>query len=106
MIKNANPLLYKKGKEHVFFLLLITVYFAPFFLVGQSLSAFISTAFQHVSSCGRRHSLAESVHFASLSFLGLIRSFHNLSPDFSISYFSLFLTLFARNPTITFLIIS
>ena len=82
------------------------VLFCPFFLVGQSLSAFISTAFQHVSSCGRRHSLTESVHFASLSFLGLIRSFHNLSPDFSISYFSLFLTLFARNPTITFLIIS
>ena len=53
-----------------------------FQLVGQSLSALVSTSFQHVSACRRCHSLTETVYFASLSFFRLIRSFHDISPDF------------------------
>ena len=47
-----------------------------FQLVGQSLSALVSTSFQYVSSCGRCHSLTEAVYLASLSLLGLICSKH------------------------------
>ena len=57
-------------------------------LVGQSLSSLCSAAFQHLSACRRRHSLAESVYLASLSFLGLISSFHIRSP--TLRFFSCF----------------
>ena len=45
-------------------------------LVGKSLSTLIATTLQHSSSCRRSHSFTESVYFASLSFLGLVGSFH------------------------------
>ena len=47
-------------------------------LLGKILSSFISSSFQNVSAAFRRHSLSESVYFASLSLFGLIRSFHCL----------------------------
>ena len=71
-----------------------------FRLVGQSLSTLVSTSLQYVSACGRCHSLTETVYFALLSFLGLISSFHNISPDF---VFYLFLGDIAVSPTITIL---
>ena len=60
-----------------------------FRLVGQSLSTLVSTSLQYVSACGRCHSLTETVYFALLSFLGLISSFHDISPvlDFLFSSF-------------------
>ena len=72
-------------------------------LVGQSLSALVSTSFQHVSACRRCHSFTEAVYLALLSFLGLISSFHNRSPDFG---FLSNLVYIAFRPTITFIIIS
>ena len=57
-----------------------------FQLVGQSLSALVSTSFQHVSTCRRCHSFTEAVYLALLSFLGLISSFHNVSPIFGFFY--------------------
>ena len=45
-------------------------------LSGNMLSALVSSSFQRLSAALRRHSLAKTVHFASLSLLGLIRSFH------------------------------
>lgn len=51
-------------------------------LVRQSLSALVATSFQHLSTCRRCHSLTEAVHLALLSFFGLIRSLHTISPDF------------------------
>ena len=74
--------------------------------MSKSLSAFISTSLQHLSASRRSHSLTETVHFALLSFLGLISSFHNLSPDFGFLLFFSFLVYIAFFPTITFLIIS
>ena len=49
-----------------------------FQLVGQSLSALVSTSLQNVSTCGSCHSLTETVNFTSLSFFRLIGSFHYL----------------------------
>ena len=60
------------------------------YLVGKTLTALISAALQHLSACRRSHSLTEAVYFTSLSFLGLIGSFHDLSPKF-VFFFSLFL---------------
>ena len=57
-----------------------------FQLVGQSLSTLVSTSFQHVSACRRCHSFTEAVYLALLSFLGLISSFHNISPVFGFFY--------------------
>jgi len=54
--------------------------------VGQSLSALISASFQYVSARCRCHSLTEAVYLALLSFLGLISSFHNISPVFGFFY--------------------
>lgn len=71
--------------------------------MSKSLSAFCSTSLQHLSACGGRHSLTETVYFALLSFLGLIRSFHNLSPDFGFLSFWSYTAFF---PTITLIIIS
>ena len=48
--------------------------------MGQSLSTLISTSFQYVSARRGCHSLTEAVYLALLSFLGLISSFHNISP--------------------------
>ncbi len=63
-------------------------------LVGQSLSALISTSFQYLSTGSGSHSLTETVYFALLSFLGLESSFHNFSPIFrrTIPYFVIFLS--------------
>jgi len=79
----ANPLLLKKGKEFVFS-------YIKNGLVGQSLSALVSTSFQNFSAGSRCHSLTETVNFALLSFLGLIGSFHNYSPNlvFIVLFFS------------------
>ena len=71
--------------------------------MGQSLSALISSSFQNSSTCGGSHSLTESVYFALLSFLGLVGSFHNISPDLFFSYFWL---RYASYPIITLLIIT
>ena len=60
--------------------------FMSFQLVGQSLSTLVSTSFQHVSACRRCHSFTEAVYLALLSFLGLISSFHNVSPVFGFFY--------------------
>ena len=56
--------------------------------MGQSLSALVSTSFQHVSACRRCHSFTEAVYLALLSFLGLISSFHNISPVLDFLFFS------------------
>ena len=50
-------------------------------LVGKSLSTFCSASLENFSSCGRCHSLTETVYFALLSLFGLISSFHNFSPN-------------------------
>ena len=47
------------------------------FLSGEMLSPLISPALKHFSASLGSHSLAETVHLASLSLLGLIRSFHD-----------------------------
>ena len=59
--------------------------------MGQSLSALVSTSLEYVSTCGRCHSLTETVYFTLLSFLGLISSFHDISPvlDFLFSLFGM-----------------
>ena len=75
----ANPFLLK-GKEFA------SIRF-QFRLVGQSLSALITASFKHSSACGSRHSLAEAVYLALLSFLGLISSFHNRSPVLDFIFF-------------------
>ena len=67
-----------------------------FQLVGQSLSALVSTSFQNVSASRRCHSFTEAVHLALLSFLGLISSFHNVSP---ISWIFLFFVFMAVKKT-------
>ena len=53
-------------------------------LSGNVLSALVSSSLEHLSSRGRRHSLAEAVHLALLSLLGLIRPFHG-----NFSYFAI-----------------
>ena len=100
----ANPLLMEKERN--------LRKLKPFFffyqsvgLVGKSLSTLIATTLQHSSSCRRSHSFTESVYFASLSFLGLVSSFHSLSPA-NIAIFFYFLGVIATFPTITFPIIS
>ncbi len=74
-----------------------------FQLVGQSLSALVSTSFQNVSASRRCHSFTEAVHLALLSFLGLISSFHNVSPISWIFLFFVFMAVkkprFFRNLT-------
>ena len=68
-----------KGKEFCQILLSVLFFLKrpPKKLVGQSLSAFVATTFQHVSACRRSHSLTETVYLALLSLFGLISSFHN-----------------------------
>ena len=46
-------------------------------LRGDVLSALVSSSLEHLSAARGRHSLAEAVNLASLSLLGLIRSFHD-----------------------------
>ena len=56
-------------------------------LRGDVLSALISSSFENLSAARRRHSLAESVYFTSLSLFGLVRSFHNTySLNFTIRF--------------------
>lgn len=66
-------------------------------LVGKSLSTFCSSSLQNLSAGSRRHSFAETVYFTRLSFLGLVGSFHNTSPDLVFYLFS-FLTITAFYP--------
>lgn len=47
-----------------------------FHLRGEILPASCATSLEHLSAAGGLHSLAETVDFASLSFLGLISLFH------------------------------
>ena len=56
--------------------------------MGKSLSTFISAALQHSSASRRCHSFTETVNFTSLSFLGLIGSFHSISPNYAFFLFS------------------
>ena len=44
------------------------------------MTTFVSSSLQYVFARPALHSLSESVHFASLSFLGLVSLFHNVSP--------------------------
>ncbi len=74
----------RKGVEHFF---LFRLYRIEYRLVGKSLSTLISAAFQNLSACGGCHSFTETVYFASLSFFGLIGSFHFLSPKWFFSFF-------------------
>ena len=97
----ANPLLWEKERNSLVFFTVYPLYDLRRFsrLVGKSLSTLITTTFQHSSACRRSHSFTESVYFASLSFLGLVSSFHNLSPCLrfylaTISYFSYFIFVF------------
>ena len=69
--------------------------------MGKSLSTLISTTFQNLSASRRSHSLTETVYFASLSFFGLVRSFHTISPTFALSQFYFFLFLHARVGALT-----
>ena len=52
------------------------LHFYPF-LRGKFFTTLVSSSLQDVSAALRRHSLTESVDFTSLSFLGLIGSFHD-----------------------------
>ena len=45
-------------------------------LCGQLMTTLVSASSKRSSATGGLHSCAETVYFASLSFLGLIRSFH------------------------------
>ena len=47
---------------------------------GNVLSALVSSSLERLSSALRRHTLSESVHLASLTLLGLIRSLHIITP--------------------------
>lgn len=47
---------------------------------GNVLSALVSSSLERLSSALRRHALSESVHLASLTLLGLIRSLHIITP--------------------------
>ncbi len=49
-------------------------------LVGESRSTLGASSLQYFSAVGSRHSLTEAVFFASLSFLRLISSLHQLAP--------------------------
>ena len=69
--------------------------------MGKSLSTLISAVLQHLSASRRCHSLTETVYFASLSFLGLVGSFHNISPNFA---FFLFLRAVTSAPATTSLL--
>lgn len=55
----------------------------------QSFSALVSSSFQDLSSRRGRHSLSETVHLASRSLFGLIRSFHFLITPFVYRFFSI-----------------
>ena len=74
-----------------------TAYSLPLLgLVSQSLSTLSATTFQHLSACGRSHSLTETVYFASLSLFGLISSFHVLySYIWFLSFFRLMTLLWS-----------
>ena len=103
----ANPLLLDKRKGIVvIFLILVFQRSAHrlYSLVGQSLSALSATSLEYLSSCRRCHSLTETVNFAFLSLFGLIRSFHNISPDL-VFIFSFF-WLYRGSPHDNFLIIA
>ena len=52
------------------------------------MTAFVSASCKRSASAGGLHSSAKSVHFASLSFLGLISSFHFYSPFGTLAAFS------------------
>ena len=47
-----------------------------FLLVGQTSAALSSSASQHLAAVGGSHSLTETVLHLSVTFLGLISSFH------------------------------
>lgn len=51
------------------------------------MTTLIASSFQNVSAAFRLHSFSETVYLASLSFFGLVCSFHD-SVLFSIFYFS------------------
>lgn len=59
-------------------------------LCGKLMTTLVSASCKRSATAGGLHSCAETVHFAALSFLGLIRSFH-----FS---FSFSLAAWARSP--------
>lgn len=107
-IKKGKTFPLKKGKECLFFyiaekrLFSIRLFYERKRLVGQSLSTLCSTSLQHLSACGRSHSLAEAVYFTSLSLFGLIGSLHDLSPILVFNIFFLyFFCVIAVHPTIT-----
>jgi len=82
----ANPLLMEKERNLRKFKP-FSFFYQSVGLVGKSLSTLIATTLQHSSSCRRSHSFTESVYFASLSFLGLVGSFHNFSPALLIAIY-------------------
>ena len=88
----ANPFLWEK--ERNCYLFSIFVFQKRRELVGKSLSSLCSTSLQNLSACRRCHSLTETVYFTSLSFLGLISSFHNL---FSCFWFFYLFFFYLRN---------
>ena len=53
---------------------------------GNVLSALVSSSLERLSSALRRHALSESVHLASLTLLGLIRSLHIITPSDVLRY--------------------
>lgn len=74
-------------------------------LLGKLLSSLVSSSLQNISSAFRRHSFSESVYFASLSFLGLVRSFHDCFSLRSLRSLIEFLSFFLRpKATIPFII--
>ena len=52
---------------------------------GKVFTALVAAVFEHAPAALRLHSLTEAVHFALLTFFGLISSFHNRSPIVRIS---------------------
>ena len=62
--------------------------------MGESLSTLVAATLQYVSACRRSHSFSESVYFTSLSFFRLVRSFHDISPNFP--YLSFLFLFFSK----------
>ncbi len=49
-------------------------------LSGNLFATLVSASLESSSAAGGLHSCSKTVHFASLSFLGLVSSFHDMSP--------------------------
>ena len=58
--------------------------------VGESRSASVTSSLEDLAAVGGFHSLTEAVDFLSLQFLGLVGSFHYISPPFIKTKYAVF----------------